>query len=144
MELIVTLVVVAAIGAGIGALARLFLPGPDPMPFWVMTAIGVVSALVAGAIGFAILRLAGALIFSVLGAVGLVYGYRRWKARREGRGAPAVAGSEVQPTAPTPPAQTAAASPPAMPVPVDRDCSNCGTPFKGDERFCTNCGRARE
>ena len=38
----------------IGALARLALPGPDPMPFWFTVLVGLVGALAGGAIAAAL------------------------------------------------------------------------------------------
>jgi uncharacterized membrane protein YeaQ/YmgE (transglycosylase-associated protein family) len=162
VELVIVLVVLAIVGTGIGALARLVLPGKDPMPLWVMVGIGVVSAVVGGLIGYAILKTVGAILLAVGGAVGLVYGYRRWK-RRGKKETPAAAApaAPVQPAAPVtqpasapspPPVQTTPPAPAPAPTPVatpvaekeDKFCSQCGTKFTSDERFCTNCGAQRD
>jgi uncharacterized membrane protein YeaQ/YmgE (transglycosylase-associated protein family) len=45
---------VIAIGFVIGALARLALPGPDPMPFWLTVLVGMVGSIVGGAIAGAV------------------------------------------------------------------------------------------
>ena len=41
-------------GFVIGALARLAVPGPDPMPAWLTIAIGLAGTVSGGAIGYAI------------------------------------------------------------------------------------------
>jgi len=67
-----------------GALARLAVPGPDPMPAWLTVAIGLAGSAVGGAIAIAIwgrgTRAIGLLSF--LGAVLLVVAYRRFVQKR--------------------------------------------------------------
>ena len=64
-------------GAIVGGLARLALPGPDPMSMGETIGIGIASSLVAGIL-FRVLFGAGAGIFgSVLVATGAVYLVRR-------------------------------------------------------------------
>jgi len=64
-------------GAIVGGLARLALPGPDPMGIGETIAIGIGGSLVAGIV-FRLLFGAPAGIFSsVLAATGLVYLVRR-------------------------------------------------------------------
>jgi uncharacterized membrane protein YeaQ/YmgE (transglycosylase-associated protein family) len=41
---------VIAIGFVIGALARLALPGPDPMPFWLTVLVGMAGSITGGAL----------------------------------------------------------------------------------------------
>ena len=70
-----------------GALARAFLPGPDPMPVWLTTAIGFGGTLIGSAIVFAIEgRHARSTtwfgIASILSAVGLLLLYRRFVQKR--------------------------------------------------------------
>jgi uncharacterized membrane protein YeaQ/YmgE (transglycosylase-associated protein family) len=65
----------------VGALARLALPGPDPMP-WYAT-IGLGGSLIGGIIARVLLGTAGGFIFAFLGAVLLLYLYRRFA---QGRG----------------------------------------------------------
>jgi uncharacterized membrane protein YeaQ/YmgE (transglycosylase-associated protein family) len=62
-----------------GGLARLAVPGPDPMPVWLTVAIGLVGSAVGGAIAIGIWGRGTQAIglFSFLGAVLLVVGYRR-------------------------------------------------------------------
>jgi hypothetical protein len=141
VELLVLLVFLAGAGAGIGALARLILPGSDPMPLWVMIAIGLVAGIVGGVIGYAILNGIGAVVLAVGGAVGLVYLYRRWKRRRTPTPAAAQGEATTLPAAaPVSPAADAATE---LQATQDRFCASCGSKFEGDERFCTNCGAPR-
>jgi uncharacterized membrane protein YeaQ/YmgE (transglycosylase-associated protein family) len=87
--------VVAAVGAGTvigvllsafvtGALARLAVPGPDPMPIWLTVAIGLAGALGGGGIAYAAgARDAASISFAGFGvAILLVIGYRRFVQRR--------------------------------------------------------------
>jgi uncharacterized membrane protein YeaQ/YmgE (transglycosylase-associated protein family) len=67
-----------------GALARLAVPGPDPMPAWLTLLIGLVGSVVGGAVAVAIAGKnaywagLGGLLASVL----LVVGYRRFVQKR--------------------------------------------------------------
>jgi uncharacterized membrane protein YeaQ/YmgE (transglycosylase-associated protein family) len=70
-------------GFAIGALARLAVPGPDPMPIWLTTVIGVVGSVVGGLVAQLFTDSAGSLIFAFAGAVVLVIAYRRFY---QGRG----------------------------------------------------------
>ena len=66
----------------IGALARLALPGPDPMPWYATIGLGFGGSLIGGLIGLLIGRPTG-FVFAVLGAILLLYLYRRFV---QGRG----------------------------------------------------------
>jgi uncharacterized membrane protein YeaQ/YmgE (transglycosylase-associated protein family) len=78
------------IGAVIGALARLLIPGPNPMGVIPTILVGIAGAIVGGIIANA-LRLGSLLVFIVsvivaAVAVALISGYgRRWGGRRRGR-----------------------------------------------------------
>ena len=61
----------------IGGLARLALPGPDPMPWYATLGLGLGGSLIGGLIAELLLGTAGGLIFAVLGAILLLYLYRR-------------------------------------------------------------------
>src|SRR5919206_4580870 len=67
-----------------GSLARLAVPGPDPMPVWLTMAIGLAGSAAGGAIAIAMWGRGtqGIGIFSFLGAVLLVVGYRRFVQKR--------------------------------------------------------------
>ena len=67
----------------VGGLARLALPGPDPMPWYATIGLGLGGSLVGGLVARALLGVAGGLIFAVLGAMLLLYLYRRFV---QGRG----------------------------------------------------------
>src|SRR2546421_1556751 len=63
-----------------GSLARLAVPGPDPMPVWLTVAIGLLGSAGGGAIALAIwgrgTQAVG--LFSFLGAIAVVIAYRRF------------------------------------------------------------------
>jgi uncharacterized membrane protein YeaQ/YmgE (transglycosylase-associated protein family) len=67
-----------------GSLARLAVPGPDPMPVWLTMAIGLVGSTAGGALAIALWGKGtqGIGIFSFLGAVLLVVAYRRFVQKR--------------------------------------------------------------
>src|SRR6476660_4808084 len=67
-----------------GALARLAIPGPDPMPIWLTVAIGLVGSITGALIGKAISHDNGFVIsFLSFGiAMALVAAYRRFVQRR--------------------------------------------------------------
>jgi uncharacterized membrane protein YeaQ/YmgE (transglycosylase-associated protein family) len=81
----VLLFIVALIvwGFVVGALARLALPGPDPMPWYATLGLGLGGSLIGGIIARLVLGTPGGLIFAVLGAILLLYLYRRFV---QGRG----------------------------------------------------------
>jgi uncharacterized membrane protein YeaQ/YmgE (transglycosylase-associated protein family) len=60
----------------VGALARLALPGPDPMPWYATIGLGLGGSLLGGLVAQVLLGTAGGLIFAVLGAILLLYLYR--------------------------------------------------------------------
>jgi uncharacterized membrane protein YeaQ/YmgE (transglycosylase-associated protein family) len=66
----------------VGGLARLALPGPDPMPWYATIGLGLGGSLVGGIIAKLLLGTAGGLIFAVLGATLLLYLYRRFVQNR--------------------------------------------------------------
>lgn len=82
MELVVALVGLAIQGLIIGALARLAIPGPDPMPFWLMLLIGLLGAFIGGGVGYAAAGTAGYFLGAVLVASLLIYAYRRLVQKR--------------------------------------------------------------
>lgn len=67
-----------------GALARLAIPGPDPMPVWLTIAIGLAGSIVGAVVGKAISHDNGYVVsFLSLGvAIALVAGYRHYVQRR--------------------------------------------------------------
>ncbi len=70
-------------GFVIGMAARFAVPGPDPMPIWLTTGIGVLGSIAGGLVARLFTDSAGSLVFAFGGAVALVIGYRRFV---QGRG----------------------------------------------------------
>jgi uncharacterized membrane protein YeaQ/YmgE (transglycosylase-associated protein family) len=79
MDVIVYLILVFISGLFIGALARLALPGPDPMSIWETAAVGIGGSLVAGLVWWAITgnHNGGGILLSVVFAALIVYIIRR-------------------------------------------------------------------
>ena len=78
----ITLIVFLVVwGLVVGALARLALPGPDPMSIWMTIAIGLVGSFLGGLVAGLLWHRAAGFVFSVLVSTALVYVYRR----RQGR-----------------------------------------------------------
>jgi uncharacterized membrane protein YeaQ/YmgE (transglycosylase-associated protein family) len=79
-------IVFAVILSGLwtGALARLAIPGPDPMPIWLTLAIGLVGSIIGAVVGQSISNDNGVVIsFLSFGvAMALVAAYRRFVQRR--------------------------------------------------------------
>jgi uncharacterized membrane protein YeaQ/YmgE (transglycosylase-associated protein family) len=70
-------------GLIVGALARLAVPGPDPMPIWGTIALGLAGSIIGGIIVRVIWGGTGApLIASVLVSVALLAIYRRQVQKR--------------------------------------------------------------
>ena len=90
MGLILYLIFLAIWGLIIGGLARLALPGPDPMGLGATMLIGIAASWIAGLVMWAIFgdQTGGGLLVSFLVAVGIVYLIRRsrgqslWSTRR--------------------------------------------------------------
>jgi uncharacterized membrane protein YeaQ/YmgE (transglycosylase-associated protein family) len=77
---VLTFVLLAAVsGFIVGALARLAVPGPDPMPFWRTIALGILGSLLGGLVAgvFEVGGAGGIFLLSLTGAVGLLILYRR-------------------------------------------------------------------
>jgi uncharacterized membrane protein YeaQ/YmgE (transglycosylase-associated protein family) len=76
-----------------GSLARLAIPGPDPMPVWLTIAIGLGGSIVGAVVGRALFGDSGyAVSFLSFGvAIALVAGYRRFVQKRPIIGAGAYA-----------------------------------------------------
>jgi len=71
------LVGIVLFGFVLGVLARFAVPGPDPMPIWLTTLVGVAGSVGGGLLGQLFTDSAGSLLFAFAGAVVLVIGYRR-------------------------------------------------------------------
>jgi len=66
----------------VGALARLALPGPDPMSIPMTIGLGLAGTFLGGIVAWAFIGHAGGLIFAVLGATLLLYLHRRFVQHR--------------------------------------------------------------
>jgi uncharacterized membrane protein YeaQ/YmgE (transglycosylase-associated protein family) len=66
----------------IGGLARLAVPGPDPMPFWLTVAFGLGGSIIGGLVAYALLGRPGGFLFGYAGAVLLVILYSRFVQKR--------------------------------------------------------------
>ncbi len=78
MSLVVFLILLALLGLVVGALARLLLPGPDPMGIGGTILVGLTGTFIAGLFSWFVLHRHGAgLILSVLFAMVLLWLLRR-------------------------------------------------------------------
>ena len=78
MGLIVYLIILFVVGLLVGALARLLLPGPDPMGVGMTALIGICGSFIAGLFSWYVLhRHGGGLVLSVLFSMLLVWLVRR-------------------------------------------------------------------
>ena len=69
-------------GLIVGALARLALPGPDPMGILTTIVLGIAGSLVGGLVARIFLGTGGGLVFAVLGAILVLYLHRRFVQKR--------------------------------------------------------------
>jgi uncharacterized membrane protein YeaQ/YmgE (transglycosylase-associated protein family) len=69
-------------GLIVGALARLALPGPDPMGILATIGLGLAGSFVGGVIAWILIGHAGGIIFSILAATLLLYLRRRFVQHR--------------------------------------------------------------
>jgi uncharacterized membrane protein YeaQ/YmgE (transglycosylase-associated protein family) len=77
MSFIAFVILIAVGGLIVGALARLALPGKDPMTLGQTMLIGIGGSLIAGLITYAIWDAAPGIVVSVLAATVIVYFIRR-------------------------------------------------------------------
>jgi uncharacterized membrane protein YeaQ/YmgE (transglycosylase-associated protein family) len=72
------IVLIVISGLVIGALGRLAVPGPDPMPLWATILLGIVGSIVGGAVAVGVgFGAGGVFVLSVLAATVIVIAYRR-------------------------------------------------------------------
>jgi uncharacterized membrane protein YeaQ/YmgE (transglycosylase-associated protein family) len=76
------IVFLALYGLVVGALARLALPGPDPMGILATIGLGLAGSFLGGIIAHVFLGTGGGIIFAVLAATLLLYLYRRFVQHR--------------------------------------------------------------
>src|SRR2546421_396586 len=72
MGFLVFLVVVFVFGLAVGALARLAVPGPDPMPIWATAALGIGGSIVGGIVARLLIGSYGGFLVALPGA-GLLF-----------------------------------------------------------------------
>ncbi|MFZ0091324.1 MAG: GlsB/YeaQ/YmgE family stress response membrane protein [Solirubrobacteraceae bacterium] len=78
MGLVAYLIFLFFIGLIVGAVARLLLPGPDPMGIFMTAAVGIAGTFIAGLFSWYVLHRHGAgLLLSLLFSMLLVWLYRR-------------------------------------------------------------------
>ncbi|HEY5198693.1 MAG TPA: hypothetical protein VIJ51_16855 [Solirubrobacteraceae bacterium] len=76
--MIVYLLTLAIVGLVVGGLARLALPGPDPMGIGETILVGIAGSFVAGLLVWALFGRGGAgIVLSVACSTGIVYAIRR-------------------------------------------------------------------
>lgn len=63
-------------GFVVGGLARLAVPGPDPMPWWATILLGVAGMWIGGTIAWGLFGRGASFFVSLLTAVLLLVGYR--------------------------------------------------------------------
>jgi uncharacterized membrane protein YeaQ/YmgE (transglycosylase-associated protein family) len=80
--ILVLILLLAVSGLVVGALARLALPGPDPMGILATIGLGLGGSFVGGLIADIFIGRSGSIIFSLLGAILLLYLYRRFVQHR--------------------------------------------------------------
>jgi uncharacterized membrane protein YeaQ/YmgE (transglycosylase-associated protein family) len=82
VSLIVFLIVLFVSGLIVGGLARLALPGPDPMSIPMTALLGIAGSLVGGIVTRALLGSGAGFVVAVLGAMLLLYLHRRFVQKR--------------------------------------------------------------
>jgi uncharacterized membrane protein YeaQ/YmgE (transglycosylase-associated protein family) len=80
--LIAFIIALAVGGLIVGALARFALPGPDPMSIPATIGLGIAGTFVGGIVARIFLGTGGGFIFAVLGAMLVLYLYRRFVQHR--------------------------------------------------------------
>jgi len=76
------LLLLALMGLVVGGLARLAVPGPDPMPWWATILLGVAGMFLGGLISVTFLDAAYSLIVAIVAAALLLIAYRRFVQKR--------------------------------------------------------------
>ena len=76
------IIFLALFGLVVGALARLALPGPDPMGILATIGLGLAGSFVGGIVAHIFLGVGGGIVFAVFGAIVLLYLYRRFVQHR--------------------------------------------------------------
>ena len=69
-------------GFVVGGLARLAVPGPDPMPWWATILLGVAGMWIGGIVAWVLFGTASSFLISLLTAVLLLIAYRKLVQKR--------------------------------------------------------------
>ncbi len=82
MGLLAFIIVLLVGGLIVGALARLAVPGPDPMSIPATIALGIGGSIIGGIVARILIGTAGGFLFAFLGAVLLLILYRHFVEHR--------------------------------------------------------------
>lgn len=86
MSVLAYLIILFFVGLIVGALARLLVPGPDPMGLGLTALIGLLGTFAAGLFSWYVLKWHGpGIVLSVLFSMLLVWGFRRLRDAGTGR-----------------------------------------------------------
>jgi uncharacterized membrane protein YeaQ/YmgE (transglycosylase-associated protein family) len=69
-------------GFVVGGLARLAVPGPDPMPIWMTVALGLTGSILGGVVGQLLFGYPGGFPLALICAVLLLIAYRHYVQHR--------------------------------------------------------------
>jgi uncharacterized membrane protein YeaQ/YmgE (transglycosylase-associated protein family) len=78
MDILVFLLLLALVGLVVGALARLAVPGPDPMSIWATIALGIVGSVLGGVVARLLGFESAGILLMVIGATLVLIAYRRF------------------------------------------------------------------
>jgi uncharacterized membrane protein YeaQ/YmgE (transglycosylase-associated protein family) len=82
VSLIAILIALVVGGLIVGALARLALPGPDPMSIPMTIVLGIAGSLIGGLVARIFIGTGGGFLFALIGAIVLLYLHRRFVQKR--------------------------------------------------------------
>jgi uncharacterized membrane protein YeaQ/YmgE (transglycosylase-associated protein family) len=89
MGLLLYLIILFVVGLVVGALARLLLPGPDPMGIGMTALVGVCGTFIAGLFSWYVLHRHGAgILLSIIFSMLVVWIYRRSRGASGSRSGP--------------------------------------------------------
>jgi uncharacterized membrane protein YeaQ/YmgE (transglycosylase-associated protein family) len=82
MSLLAILIALVIGGLIVGALARLALPGPDPMSIPMTIVLGIAGSLLGGLVARIFIGTGGGFLVALVGAILLLYLHRRFVQKR--------------------------------------------------------------
>ena len=82
MSFLLFIIAILAWGLVVGGLARLAVPGPDPMPIWATIALGLAGSVVGGIVLRVLGGTGAGFVGAVVFAIVLLIGYRRYVQKR--------------------------------------------------------------